>query len=46
PPDQPVRFCMGAVRIVADTGLDVLLSQADLALYAAKTAGRDQWAVC
>ncbi|AZR28101.1 GGDEF domain-containing protein [Xanthomonas vasicola pv. arecae] len=46
PTDQPVRFCMGAVRVVADTGLDVLLSQADLALYAAKTAGRDQWAVC
>jgi diguanylate cyclase (GGDEF)-like protein len=46
PTDQPVRFCMGAVRVIADTGLDVLLSQADLALYAAKTAGRDQWAVC
>ncbi|MGW8338827.1 histidine kinase [Xanthomonas axonopodis pv. khayae] len=46
PAEEPVRFCMGAVRIVADTGLDALLSQADLALYAAKTAGRDQWAVC
>ncbi|PPV05914.1 GGDEF domain-containing protein [Xanthomonas bromi] len=46
PADRPVRFCMGAVRVTADTGLDVLLSQADLALYAAKTAGRDQWAVC
>ncbi|MCC8553298.1 GGDEF domain-containing protein [Xanthomonas hortorum] len=46
PADQPVRFCMGAVSVTAATGLDVLLSQADLALYAAKTAGRDQWAVC
>ena len=40
-----MRFCLGAVRVTPATGLDVLLSQADLALYAAKTAGRDQWAV-
>ncbi|KTF35810.1 GGDEF domain-containing protein [Xanthomonas vesicatoria] len=46
PAGQPVRFCMGAVSVAPATGLDVLLSQADLALYAAKTAGRDQWAVC
>lgn len=46
PTDHPVRFCMGAVRVSAGAGLDTLLSQADLALYAAKTAGRDQWAVC
>ncbi|NJC49444.1 UNVERIFIED_ORG: diguanylate cyclase (GGDEF)-like protein [Xanthomonas campestris] len=45
PADQPVRFCMGAVSVTAGSGLDVLLGQADLALYAAKTAGRDQWAV-
>ncbi|WP_225042764.1 GGDEF domain-containing protein [Xanthomonas campestris] len=45
PADAPVRFCLGAVRVTPATGLDVLLSQADLALYAAKTAGRDQWAV-
>ncbi|MBB3804245.1 diguanylate cyclase (GGDEF)-like protein [Xanthomonas arboricola] len=46
PAEQPVRFCMGAVSVAPATGLDVLLGQADLALYAAKTAGRDQWAVC
>ncbi|MBB4133198.1 MULTISPECIES: GGDEF domain-containing protein [unclassified Xanthomonas] len=45
PANQPVRFCMGAVSTTAATGLDVLLGQADLALYAAKTAGRDQWVV-
>ncbi|MBB3920752.1 diguanylate cyclase [Xanthomonas sp. NCPPB 2865] len=45
PANQPVRFCMGAVSVTAGSGLDVLLGQADLALYAAKTAGRDQWAV-
>ncbi|WP_372392037.1 diguanylate cyclase domain-containing protein [Xanthomonas sp. NCPPB 3582] len=46
PAEQPVRFCMGAVSVAPGSGLDVLLGQADLALYAAKTAGRDQWAVC
>ncbi|MCC4619104.1 GGDEF domain-containing protein [Xanthomonas cassavae CFBP 4642] len=46
PAEQPVRFCMGAVSVTPGSGLDVLLGQADLALYAAKTAGRDQWAVC
>ena len=45
PANQPVRFCMGAVSVTAGSGLDVLLGQADLALYASKTAGRDQWAV-
>ena len=45
PANQPVRFCMGAVSVTAGSGLDVLLGQAALALYAAKTAGRDQWAV-
>ncbi|MCC8538418.1 diguanylate cyclase domain-containing protein [Xanthomonas axonopodis pv. poinsettiicola] len=46
PAEQPVRFCMGAVSVAPGSGLDVLLGQAALALYAAKTAGRDQWAVC
>ncbi|PPU65855.1 GGDEF domain-containing protein [Xanthomonas pisi] len=46
PAQRPVRFCLGAVSVTPAAGLDVLLSQADLALYAAKTAGRDQWAVC
>ncbi|MCC4589032.1 GGDEF domain-containing protein [Xanthomonas sp. NCPPB 1067] len=50
PAGQPVRFSMGAVNVrtaMVDGAieLDLLLGQADLALYAAKTAGRDQWAV-
>ncbi|PPU75706.1 GGDEF domain-containing protein [Xanthomonas cucurbitae] len=51
PKSQSVRFSMGAVNVAMATAgttteLDLLLGQADLALYAAKTAGRDQWAVC